>query len=268
MHRKVGRPEAARIRAPGLDAHAGEHDLQDWRVGAVEHRPFRFVEPGGERGRVQDDVERLERNQRLQRRSRRLVLEARHIDGRCRKISRSERVGERGDRREIIGEIDRTIEDDERPWRIRSLDAGALEEAERRDRLGRRRVRLLAPLLRKEHEQRLHVARAALVEIAPELGQRLRRKGRGLLEAGVCATVACNERELDSAFSRERRKLVDAVSPIVGAAQDADDNQPRMSADAARDRGRSNRDGEELRGSQAEASALAPALAHSRGEAR
>src|SRR6202042_363845 len=65
------------------------------------------------RGRVEDDVKRLPLEKCAQRQKRRLVFEAGHEDaGNCEPLV-AKRPGQRLYRREIVGEIDGAIEDDE-----------------------------------------------------------------------------------------------------------------------------------------------------------
>ena len=144
-----------------------------------------------------------------------------------------ERLGHSLDRRAIVGEIDRAVEDDERARRAgRSATAGPLETPERRDRRGRRRLRRPADQGREIGEARAEIIGAALVEIAPDAVQRLGRERRGRLEPPIGAAVARKKRELDAAPSRQRRQFVDAVAPVVGAAEHAGDDQLRLRAHA------------------------------------
>src|SRR5208337_3245454 len=158
--------------------------------------------------------EGFRRNQRAQGRDRRLVLEARHIDRGRRKALAGEFAREGLDRLEVAREINRAIEHDQRPRRAgRGGDARRLEAAEGADRRWVRRRLRRAELRRKPGEAGGHVQRAALVEVPPDFGRRLRREGRGLVEAGGGAPVARQKGELDSLFPRQRRQLVDAVAP-------------------------------------------------------
>ena len=168
-----------------------------------------------------------------QRRDRRLVLEARHIDGGRGEALPGERLGEGLDRRAIVGEIVRAVENDERARRAgRSAAAGPLETPERRDRRGSRRLFGVSDQGREIGEASAEIVGAALVEIAPDAVQPLGREGRGRLEPPIGAAVARKQRELDPAPTRQRRQFVDAVAPVVGAAEHARDDQLRLRAHA------------------------------------
>src|SRR5208282_2059062 len=125
------------------------------------------------------------------------------------------------------------IEDDERarPARL-NLGAGGLEAAESADRGGRRRARRGADLGGERGEARRHVLRPAFVEIAPDPVNRVARERGRFVEARVTAPVAGQERQLDAGPARERRQFVDAVAPIVRAAEHASDHEPGARADA------------------------------------
>ena len=79
-------------------------------------------------------------------------------------------------------------------------------------------------------EARRHVLRSAFVEIAPDLLNRLAAERRGLIEARIAAPVSRQQRQLDAAPARESRQFVDAVAPIVRAAEHARDHEPRPGA--------------------------------------
>ncbi len=226
MHRKVGGTEAARRRAPGVEPGAREDHLQHRRVDPIENGPVAFVEPGGERGGVEHNVERLALDERPKGRERRLVLEAGHIDARGRESLGAHRLGQRLDRLEIVGEIDGAIEDDQRVRRAPlSLEAGPIETAEGADRRGGRGGRRGADLAAEKGEAGLHVLRPAFVEITPDLLDRAPRKRRSLHKARVGAPVAGQQRQPDAAAARQRRQFVDAVAPIVCAAEHTRDHQ-------------------------------------------
>ena len=141
MHRKIRRPEPALRGAPGVEAHAREHDLQDRRVERVERGSLFSVQPGGEGGGVEHDVEALPFETSAQRLKRRLVLEAGDEHGFDRKALVAQRARQRLDGLEIAREIDGAIEDDEGARRVRlSLEAGLVEAAEGADGNGRRSV--------------------------------------------------------------------------------------------------------------------------------
>ena len=60
MHRQIRRPEPSALRgAPGVEAHAREHDLQDRRVERVKRGSLLCIQTGGEGGGVEDDVKAL-----------------------------------------------------------------------------------------------------------------------------------------------------------------------------------------------------------------
>ena len=188
MHREIGRPEAALRSAPGLEAYAGEHDLQDRRVERVERRSLAHVQPRGKGGGVEHDVEGLPVEEERASGSSaasslRLVTKTLVT---AKPLSRSAR-GQRFDRLEIVGEIDGAIEDDERARRVRSQPRS--RRASKRPKAltgtggGARLVG--ADLGGEKGEAGRHVVGAALVEIAPDLQDRIGVEGRGLVEARV-----------------------------------------------------------------------------------
>ena len=137
MHREIGGPRPRGEARQALDPTPASTTCSTGASATSSTVAFAFVEPGGEGGGVEDDVEGLRRDEFAQRRERRLVLEARHIDA---ATSRSRAAQARSASASIgckvVGEIDRAVEDDERPRRARRrVDTGGLETAEGADRL-------------------------------------------------------------------------------------------------------------------------------------
>ena len=227
MHRQIRRPQAAQRSAPGVDADARQHHLQDRRVEGVERRSVGCVETSGKRRGVEHDVKASAIEKSAQAFERRLILEAGHKDARGRQTLVAERLGQGFDRREVVGQIYGAIEDDKRVRRARlGLEAGALKSAEGVDRNRRRGARCGADLGGEKGEARRHVIRSAFVEIAPDPLNRIAPECGGLIEARIPAPVSRQQRQLDVAPARQRRQFVDAVAPIVRAAEHARDHQP------------------------------------------
>ena len=95
----------------------------------------------------------------------------------------------------------------------------------------RRRTRLAKPssAARKARAPR-HIVRAALVEVAPKFRDRLGRESRSRGEARVVAPVTRQKRELNPAPPCQRRQFIEPVTPILGAAEDAGDDEFRLCA--------------------------------------
>ncbi len=226
MHREIRRPKSALRGAPGVEAHAREHDLQDRGIKRVERRSLFFIKARGEGGGVEDDVKAPALEKRAQRLQRRLILEAGQEDARDRKAFVAERPGERCYWLKIAREIDRAIEDDEGAEGVRtSLETGAVEAAKGADGDGRRSLRGGADLAREKGEARRHIVGAALVEIAPDAQGRVLVERRSLVEARIAATISRQQRQFDAAAARERMELVNSVAPIIRAAEHARDHE-------------------------------------------
>ena len=227
MHREVRGPKPALRGAPSVEARRPPA-----RPAAPARRATSSAVPSLSSSRAEKAValrttsKRRPPRKARKRRERRLVLEAGHKDARDREALVAERSGQRFDRLEIVGEIDRAIEDDQGARRARpGLEAGAVKAAEGADRSGRRSVRRGADLGGEKGEARRHVLRAALVEIAPDPLDRAALERRGLIEARVAAPVSGQQRQFDAAPARQRRQFVDAVAPIVRAAEHARDHK-------------------------------------------
>ena len=113
MHREIRRSEPALRSAPGVEAHASQHDLHDRRIERVERRSLFRVHPRGKGRGVEHDIKASPGEEGAQGRERRLVLKAGHEDACDREALVAKRPGQRFDRFEIVGEIDGAIEDDE-----------------------------------------------------------------------------------------------------------------------------------------------------------
>ena len=74
MHRQIRRPQPALRRAPGVEAHAREHDLHDWRVERIKDGTLALVPARGEGRGVKHDIEAALIEKGAQRLKRRFVL--------------------------------------------------------------------------------------------------------------------------------------------------------------------------------------------------
>ena len=59
MHREIRRPKPALGGAPGVEARASQHDLQDRRIERVERRSLLLVQTRGKGGGVEHDIKAL-----------------------------------------------------------------------------------------------------------------------------------------------------------------------------------------------------------------
>ncbi len=168
VHREIGRAEAARVGAPLRLAGAGEDRLQHRRVGGIEHA-VPAVAATGEGGGVDDDVGALRRDLGAKHLRRRGVLQARRVERGHGEVLAGERVGERDDRRAIVGQHHRAIEGDQRPALcVRHFSAGGLVATGGRQWFGLRPRRGMAERALDPAERRADVAGAAVLEIGPE----------------------------------------------------------------------------------------------------
>ena len=227
VHRQIGGGEPARVCTPLRLARPGEDRLQHDRVGRVENAGRRLAATR-ERRRVDDDV-RPFRGDRIAQDGRGLrVLQAGGVERGDLDAARGERVGERDDRRTIAGEHIRAIKRDEGvAARVRHGAAGGDVTPGRWQRTRRHRRRGTPEPRLDPAEQRGDVAAAAVLEVAPQSTERVDRQGRDGIEPRVLPIVARHNRELEFLNARQTSQLLDAIAPIIEAAEKAHQHEPR-----------------------------------------
>ncbi|VVB45120.1 hypothetical protein RHCH11_RHCH11_01569 [Beijerinckiaceae bacterium RH CH11] len=232
VHREIGGAEAARVGAPLRLAGAGEDRLQHRRVGGIEHASP-IVALGREGGGVDDHVGAQGGDLGAQHLRRRRVLQARRVERGHREVLRGQRVGKRDDRRAILGEHHRAVKGDQRAALGRGqVAAGGLVAAGRWQWFGLRPGCGMAERAVDPAERRADVVDAAVLEELPESPQVGDGQGRGFIEPRVLAVVAGQQREGDAVGPRDAGELVDAVAPVVEAAEQAHHDEARLRDDA------------------------------------
>ena len=224
VHGKIGGREAARGVLPCLAHAARQHGLQDRHVGGIEHRGV--VAPHRREGRgVDDDRRPVGRDQSFELRPDRRVLQAAHRHAQRHQTLPVERFHERRDRRDVGCHQVGAIEDDQGDG-----TAAVRRRAQDRQRADRRRRApgKIAPHQGRDVAQRLpQIFRPALAEVAIETGERLGGQSRHRGKPGIGAVVAREGCEQYAVVARGIGDVLEAVAPVIEAAQAAHDHDLR-----------------------------------------
>ena len=232
MHREVGGSEAARTLRPGRTPGGCNDGLQHRHIGFVEWRRLAGSRGRGECSRGDDDGRLKPRQRRAHELGCRAILQARnHQRSRCETPFR-QRSTQRIDRCRVGRQQHRAVEDDrhagtaaltERDESV-EVDGAFTGDVTARTRhrawLGRFDAR--SRMSRKPPKQRSQILLSTFAEKAQQRVEFVGRQRGGFGQARVIAILARQNRKCDGAFARKRRQPLDAVTPPVESAKQAD----------------------------------------------
>ena len=228
VHGQVGRRQAAAGLRPGLARAAGQHDLQHRNIGSIEYRGI-VLTHRREGGGVEDDCGPMGFDQARELALDSGILEAAHGQAeRCQAVP-LQRSHQGGDRLDVGCQQVGAVEDHE----CDRVDAICFTQHGERADGDRRMPRLVAAQSRADQPQRLaQIVRASLAKEAIEQDEiALRHRGHRS-KPRVGAVVARQGGEQDTVVARQVGDALQAVAPVVQAAEAAHDHGFRLGDDA------------------------------------